>query len=35
MKSQDFEFEELMIAEAISLPLHSFNFVIGAFQRSG
>jgi hypothetical protein len=35
MKSQDFEFEELMIAEAIGLSRPSFDFVIGALQGAG
>jgi hypothetical protein len=35
VKDQDFEFEELPVSEAIGLPLHSFDLVIGPFQGAG
>jgi hypothetical protein len=30
MNCNDFEFEEIVISEAISLPFHGFDFVVGA-----
>ena len=32
MEAQDFQFEELPIAEAIGLALHGFDLVVGALQ---
>jgi len=33
--SVDFQDEELMVSEAVGLAIHGFDFVVGAFQRSG
>lgn len=35
MKGQDFEFEEFVIPEAIGLPFHGFDLIVGPFQGSG
>ncbi len=35
MDSEDFESEELVIAEAIGLAFHGLDLVVGPFQRSG
>lgn len=35
MESQDFEFEEFQVAEAIGLALHGLDLVVGALQGSG
>lgn len=35
MERQDFELGEFMVPEALGLPLHGFNLVIGAFQGTG
>jgi hypothetical protein len=32
--SQDLQLEKFFISEAIRLPLHSFDLVVGAFKRS-
>jgi hypothetical protein len=32
--SQDFQFEEFVIAEAICLPFHRLNFGVGPFQTA-
>ena len=34
MQRIDFEHEELLISEAVCLSLHSFDFVVGSFQRT-
>ena len=34
MNRQDFEFEELLVSEAVSLSFHCFDFVVGALQRA-
>jgi hypothetical protein len=35
MNSQDFEYEELLVAEAVSLSFHGADFVVGTLQRAG
>jgi hypothetical protein len=35
MNRHDFEFEEFIVAVAVSLPLHGFDFVVGALQWAG
>ncbi len=35
MKSQDFEFEKVLIPEAVSLALHGLDFVVDPFQGTG
>ncbi len=35
METEDFEFEELTISEAVGLSFHGLDFVVGAFQRAG
>ena len=35
METQDFEFEEFLVAEAVSLTFHGLDFVIGALQGTG
>jgi len=34
VNGHDFEFEEFEISEAVGLPFHGFDFVIGSFKRS-
>jgi len=35
MDSKDFQFEELFVPEAVCLPFHGFDFVVGSFQGAG
>lgn len=35
MKRHDFEFEKLIIPEAVSLAFHRFDFVVSPFQGAG
>jgi hypothetical protein len=35
MDSEDFEFEEFVIAKAAGLAFHGFDFVVGPFHRAG
>ena len=35
MDAEDFQAEELLISESISLAFHGFDFVVGSFQRPG
>ena len=34
MDGEDFELEEFLVSVAIGLPLHRFDFVVGAFEPS-
>ena len=34
MNRHDFEFEEFIVCAAVSLPLHGFDFVVGALQQA-
>ena len=34
MNGHDFEFEKVLISEAVSLSFHGFDFVVGAFKRT-
>jgi hypothetical protein len=34
MNRHGFEFEEFIVWAAVSLPLHGFDFVVGALQRA-
>jgi len=34
MNALDLEFEKLEISEAVGLPFHRFDFVVGAFEPS-
>ncbi len=35
MESEDFKFEEFLVAKALGLSLHRFDFVLDSFQRAG
>jgi hypothetical protein len=35
MNPHDFQFEEFIVSEAVSLSFHGFDFIVGAIQRAG
>jgi hypothetical protein len=35
MDTEDFQLEELVIAESVGLAFHGLDLVVGAFQRAG